>query len=87
MCRTLRSSPCAQTAPNIPVLAPMTTAGLARSAFSGNGREAQSSAFFSAPGIEELYSGVLMRTASAAASASRSAATVAGGGLTSWSWL
>ena len=61
--------------------------GLPRSALAGNGREAQSSAFLSCPGIDELYSGVLMRTASAEASAPRSAATVAGGGLTSWSSL
>ena len=55
----------------MPVLAPMTAAGLPRRALSGNGREAQSSAFLSWPGIDELYSGVLIRTASADASAAR----------------
>src|SRR5664280_253954 len=61
----LRSSACAHTAPNIPVLAPMTAAGLLRRAAVANGREAQSTAFFSAPGIEELYSGVTNSRASA----------------------
>ncbi len=64
---TLRSSACAQTAPNRPVLAPMTAAGLPRSGLSATGRETQSSAFLSAPGIEPLYSGVATRTASACA--------------------
>ena len=63
--RTLRASACAQTAPNMPVLAPITATGLLRSALSGNGRDAQSSAFLSWPGSEELYSGVAIRTASA----------------------
>ena len=49
----------------------MTAAGLSRSALSGNGRDAQSSAFFSTPGIDALYSGVAIRTASAASMASR----------------
>jgi hypothetical protein len=38
---------------------------LPRNEFSGNGRDAQSSAFFSTPGIEPLYSGVAIRTPSA----------------------
>jgi hypothetical protein len=47
------------------------------------GRDAQSSAFFNAPGIEELYSGVAIRTASAEATAARNAATAGGAGSTS----
>jgi len=50
----LRSSACAQTAPKIPVLAPITANGLLRHALSGNGREAQSTAFLRPPGIEPL---------------------------------
>ena len=72
---TLRSSACAQTAPNMPVLAPATATGLSRRTFAGNGREAQSSAFLSAPGMEALYSGVAMSRASADAIAWRSATT------------
>ena len=75
----MRVSACAQTAPNIPVLAPITSAGLPRIGFSAIGRETQSSAFFSAPGIEWLYSGVAISTASAAAIASFSARTAGGG--------
>ena len=47
------------------------------------GREAQSRAFLSAPGIDELYSGVEMRTASASRIASRNLATAPGAGSTS----
>jgi hypothetical protein len=43
----LRSSACAQTAPNIPVLAPMTADGLLRMGAVAFGRDAQSIAFFS----------------------------------------
>ena len=71
---TLRTSACAQTAPNRPVLAPITATGLLRSGFLASGRESQSSAFLSWPGTEWLYSGVAIRTASAsriAASSSR----------------
>ena len=68
--RPSRRAPCgarpaAQTAPNKPALEPITATGLLRNAFVASGREAQSSAFLSAPGIEELYSGVANRTASA----------------------
>ena len=49
------------------------------------GREAQSSAFFSWPGIEWLYSGVAIRTASASRIASRSSRTASGAGSTSTS--
>ena len=44
-----------RTAPKMPVLAPMTAAGLPRSALAGKGRDAQSTAFFSWPGIDALY--------------------------------
>src|SRR5439155_1070819 len=81
--RTLRSSACAHTAPNRPVVAPTTNEGLPFSAVVARGREAQSIAFLSAPGTEPLYSGVAMRSASAPAMASRSARTASGAGSTS----
>ena len=61
---TLRASACAQTAPNMPVLAPTTATSLPLNGLSAIGRESQSIAFFSAPGIEWLYSGVANSTAS-----------------------
>src|SRR3954468_16569431 len=75
----LRTSACAHTAPNSPVLAPITAVGFLRSTFSGNGRDAQSIAFLSAPGSEALYSGVAIRSASAASIAANSSRTVSGG--------
>ncbi len=72
---TLRSSACAQTAPNIVTLAPSTTTGLFLSAASARGREAQSTAFLITPGIEPLYSGVAISRPSAPAISSRSRAT------------
>src|SRR5215213_7078780 len=81
--RTLRSSAWAQTAPNRPVLAPTIATGLPRSELSGNGREAQSIAFFSTPGTDALYSGVLISTASASAIAARRRSTGPGPGVTS----
>ena len=54
---TLRSSACAQTAPNAPVEAPTTATGLFRSGFVASGRETQSSAFFSWPGTERVVLG------------------------------
>ena len=57
------------------VLAPTTATGLLRSAASALGRDAQSIAFLSCPGIEELYSGVANRTASAASIAARHRST------------
>ena len=84
---TLRPSACAHTAPNMPVLAPMTATGLPRKTFSASGREAQSSAFLSCPGSEWLYSGVEIRTASASAMAARRWATASGAGATSSSSL
>src|SRR3954447_2426701 len=64
---TLRSSACAHTAPNMPVEAPITATGLPLRGVSASGRETQSIAFLSWPGIEWLYSGVANRIASAAA--------------------
>src|SRR5205085_11986298 len=80
---TLRSSACDQTAPKAPADAPTTATGFPRSGFLASGLETQSSAFLSWPGIDELYSGVATRSASAPAIAARSAATVAGAGSTS----
>ena len=74
----MRASAWAQTAPNMPVLAPTTATVLPLNGLSAIGRESQSIAFFSAPGSEWLYSGVETRTASAPATASRSEATVNG---------
>ena len=74
----MRVSAAAQTPPNMPVLDEITAAGLFRIGDSSSGRETQSSAFFSAPGIEWLYSGVATSTASAAASAAFSRCTAAG---------
>src|SRR3954453_12995072 len=76
--RTLRASAWAQTAPKRPVEAPTTATGLLRSGDSASGRESQSRAFLSWPGIEWLYSGVETRTASASAIASKSAWTGSG---------
>ena len=82
---TLRSSAWAQTAPNRPVLAPMTATRLCRRTFAAYGRDAQSSAFFSAPGTEALYSGVAISMASARSISARSAATGLGAGVMSMS--
>jgi len=47
--------------PKPPVLAPMTATGLLPMVFVAIGRDTQSSAFLSTPGIDELYSGVTKR--------------------------
>ena len=60
--------------------APITATGSLLSGFVATGRETQSIAFFSWPGIEALYSGVAKSTASASAIADRNLATVNGGG-------
>src|ERR1700753_582673 len=73
--RTFRVVSCAQTAPKSPEDAPITATGLPRRQHSGNGRDAQSSAFFNTPGVEPLNSGVAIRTPSARAIASRNLAT------------
>jgi len=50
-----------------PMEAPITAAGMWSKEFSPHGRDAQSIAFFKAPGIERLYSGVTKSTAATAA--------------------
>jgi hypothetical protein len=60
------------------VLDESTAAGLFRTGDSASGRDAQSSAFLRTPGIEELYSGVEIRTASASASAALKRTTGSG---------
>jgi hypothetical protein len=50
--------------PIIPGEAPITPAGMWPKEFLPHGRDAQSIAFFSAPGIDRLYSGVTNRIAS-----------------------
>ena len=57
----------------------MTAVGLLRSTFSGNGREAQSIAFFKRAGSEELYSGVAISSASAPSIAAKNSRTASGG--------
>jgi len=74
----LRVSAAAQTPPNIPVLEERIATGFPRTGDSTSGREAQSSAFLSTPGIEELYSGVEIRIPSAPARASLKRSTAAG---------
>jgi hypothetical protein len=64
----------------------MTAAGLLRSGFVAAGRETQSRAFLSWPGMDALYSGVAMSTASAAAKRERSSLTSAGAPAASSSW-
>ena len=61
----------------------MTATGLFRSGLVATGRETQSIAFFNEPGMDELYSGVEKRTASASRIALRKAATANGAGWTS----
>ncbi|HEY6604831.1 MAG TPA: hypothetical protein VIZ44_00670 [Gaiellaceae bacterium] len=65
------------------MLAPTTATGLFRSTFVATGREIQSMAFFSWPGMDELYSGVAKSTASESAIADTKRATLAGRGWTS----
>ena len=57
--------------------------GLALQRGLARGRETQSIAFLSAPGMDELYSGVAKRIPSASATAWRSSATDSGAGMTS----
>ena len=77
--RALRRSACANIAPYAPLLALTTAVGLPQRALPRNGRDAQSTAFLSWPGTEELYSGVAIRSASAPAIASRRRTAAAGG--------
>src|SRR5512142_3473902 len=64
----------------------ITAHGLLLHALLPYGRDATSSAFFSAPGTDRLYSGVTNNTASARAMRALNAAD-AGGGSASSSWL
>src|SRR4249920_2270219 len=64
----------------------MTAVGWPRNGLSASGRETQSSAFLSKPGMEPLYSGVAISTASAASIRWRSSCTSAGWRCSS-SWL
>ncbi len=64
--------------PICPMDAPMTAAGMWLNEFWPHGREAQSMAFLSAPGMDRLYSGLTKRTASTPSIAALSA--VASGG-------
>jgi hypothetical protein len=73
-----RSAPCARRVPHRPPEAPMTATGLPASTSSGLGRESQSMAFLRTPGTDQLYSGVAIRSASAAATSSRRCRTVSG---------
>ena len=59
--------------PIFPVDAPMTAEGFRENEFVPHGRDAQSMAFLSAPGIERLYSGETKRIALTPAIASLSA--------------
>ncbi len=64
---TLRRLCCATAVPIEPGEVPMIAEGLRVKEFLPQGRLAQSIAFFSAPGIERLYSGVTNNTASTSA--------------------
>src|SRR5688572_9650266 len=75
---TLRNCCCAIAVPILPGEVPMTAEGLRAKELLPYGRLAQSIAFFKAPGIERLYSGVTNSTASTAASACLSALAGAG---------
>src|SRR6476659_1879646 len=76
--RMLRKCCCATAVPIFPGEVPITPEGLRAKAFFPYGRLAQSMAFFNAPGIERLYSGVTKRTASTAAMASLKARALGG---------
>src|SRR6185295_8388951 len=66
----LRRCCCPIAVPILPGDVPMTAEGLRANEFLPYGRLAQSIAFFNAPGIERLYSGVTNSTASTEAIAS-----------------
>src|SRR3954468_23745903 len=84
--RTARRDCWPTAVPIAPMDAPITPAGMWWKEFCPHGREAQSIAFFSAPGMERLYSGVTKSTASEREMASLSA-VASGGELVSWSGL
>ena len=66
---TLRRCCCAIAVPMAPGEVPTTAEGLRVNEFFPYGRLAQSMAFFRPPGMERLYSGVTIRTASTSAMA------------------
>jgi hypothetical protein len=76
-----RVSSCAHTPPYWPREPPMTASGLPLNAPLPNGRDSQSIAFLTTPGMLPLYSGVTTSAASASAAAARSAATAAGASM------
>ena len=76
--RMLRRCCCPTAVPIFPGDVPMTADGFRVNAFVPYGRLAQSIAFFSAPGMERLYSGVTNSTASTAAIASLNAVATGG---------
>src|SRR3954469_7863433 len=84
--RTPRRDCWASAVPIAPIDAPITPAGMWWNEFCPHGREAQSMAFFRAPGMERLYSGVTKSSASDRAIASFSA-RASGGYSASWSGL
>ena len=59
--RTLRIDDCITAVPIPPGEAPMIPVGLRAKELLPHGREPQSIAFFSAPGMDQLYSGDTMR--------------------------
>ena len=84
--RILTASSRAHWAPRGDGLTETTATGLSARAAAPRGREAQSIAFLSTPGIEPLYSGVATTIASAAETAARNATTEAGAWSVSRSW-
>jgi hypothetical protein len=76
--RMLRRCCCATAVPILPGDVPMTADGLRANEFLPYGRHAQSIAFFNAPGMDRLYSGVTNNTASTAAIAFLNAVATGG---------
>ena len=74
----LRRCCCATAVLILPGDVPMTADGLRANEFLPYGRLAQSIAFFNAPGMDRLYSGVTNNTASTAAIASLNAVATGG---------
>src|SRR4051794_28563401 len=83
---TARRDCWATAVPIAPMDAPIIPAGMWWNEFCPHGRDAQSIAFFSAPGMDRLYSGVTKSTASDRAIASLSS-RASGGYSASWSGL
>ena len=85
--RTFRKSTCAAVPPRREGLALSVATGLPSSTAAPRGREAQSKAFLSWPGIEPLYSGVAINTPSAPLMTLLSSITATGAGPPSRSSL